>query len=195
MGSRSGPVFSTVAKTRQCLLAALGPLRIRRPEVHILWGAQQIQWPHGHILVEPFCLALAPGAGSSVAARPFPSDVNVAHRCRLAGSILLVRGRVHGRPISGRRLRSRWLQACGSSSSTREAGCGLHPHQHVGEVIDRAVHLVRLAGCDEGTEPGQVLAGVVRPDEEVVLAPRAATRTARSRGAVVNTRGSGLPGE
>jgi hypothetical protein len=46
----------------------------------------------------------------------------------------------------------------------------LHAQQDVGEVVDR-VHLVRLARRDERVESGQVLAGVVVPDEEEVLAP------------------------
>jgi hypothetical protein len=44
----------------------------------------------------------------------------------------------------------------------------LHADENVGEVVHR-VHAVRLAGGDERVEPGQVLAGVVVPDEEEVL--------------------------
>jgi hypothetical protein len=47
-------------------------------------------------------------------------------------------------------------------------GVRLHAQHDIGEVIDR-VHLVRLAGGDEGVEAGQVLAGVVVADEEEVL--------------------------
>jgi hypothetical protein len=46
---------------------------------------------------------------------------------------------------------------------------GLHADEHVGEVVD-GVDAVRLAGRDERVEAGQVLAGVIGPDEEKVLA-------------------------
>jgi hypothetical protein len=46
----------------------------------------------------------------------------------------------------------------------------LHAQQDVGEVVDR-VHLVHLAGRDERVEASQVLAGLVRSDEEEVLPP------------------------
>jgi hypothetical protein len=44
----------------------------------------------------------------------------------------------------------------------------LHAEQDVSEVVD-GVHVVRLARRDQGVEAGQVLAGLVRPDEEEVL--------------------------
>jgi hypothetical protein len=46
----------------------------------------------------------------------------------------------------------------------------LHAEEHVGEVRDR-VDVVRLARRDQRVEAGQVLAGLVRPHEEEVLAP------------------------
>lgn len=59
----------------------------------------------------------------------------------------------------------------------------LHAHQHVREVVNW-VDVVRLARGDEGVEPGQVIAGVIRPDEEEVL-PSEGGDAERALGGVV----------
>jgi hypothetical protein len=62
---------------------------------------------------------------------------------------------------------------------------GLHADEHVGEVVD-GVHAVRLARRDERVQAGQVLAGVIGPDEEDVLASQCADAQ-RALGGIVGS--------
>jgi hypothetical protein len=59
----------------------------------------------------------------------------------------------------------------------------LRAEQDIGEVVDR-VHAVRLARRYERVEAGQVLAGLVRSDEEEVL-PSEGAYAQRALGRVV----------